>query len=204
MLMACGFQPMYGQQKSQEENPLLAGVRVDPVNAQNPRMAQMMRVGLEDRLNPGGVVPADAAYRLSVSLSHNEGAIATARDGTVSRYNVYLNSTYKLYRIADGKPVASGKLYNVSGYNNITNQYYATYVAGEDAIRRGITELTELYRQRLGAYLTVSPEDIATASAKSSEALPVFLPASGDMPIAPGAGGLYQDKNSGYHENRFP
>lgn len=200
----CGFQPLYGKYEGSKENPLLAGVTVNSV-AQNARMAQMLRTNLEDRLNPDGVVPANAPYRLEVSLGYSEAPIGTARDGTVSRYNVYLNSNYNLYRVSDGKRITSGNLYNVSGYNNIINQYFATYVADEDAIRRGIVELAELYRQRLGAYLTVNPEGTATAAAeKSQEEMPVFVPASGEVPMTPGARGFYQNQKSPYYENRFP
>lgn len=195
----CGFQPLYGKREAAENNPLLAGVRIESVSAQNARMAQMLRINLEDRLNPGGIVPANAPYRLEVSLGYNEAAIGTARDGTVSRYNVYLNSNYSLYRIADGKKIASGSLYNVSGYNNITNQYYATYVAGEDAVRRGIVELAALYRHRLGSYLTVGPEVATAAADAKTEALPAFVP-GGEMlvPMTPENMGFYQDKRSPY------
>lgn len=151
LLAACGFEPMYAKQ-SGKQNALLAGVRVE--GAPPGRLGQQFRIALEDQLNPEGVMPVDPLYRIQVTFDHTEAAIDTARDGTVSRYNVYLNSNYKLYRISDGVLMTSGSLRHVSSYNNITNEYFSTYVAQEDALERGIVELGKLYRQRLAVYLT--------------------------------------------------
>lgn len=217
MLAACGFQPMYGRQDGAEKTALQAGVRIDPIagiastegdkNVER-RLGQMFRIGLEEKLNPGGVIPPNPKYRLATTLGHSQAAIGVARDGTISRYNVYLASTYRLYRIADDKLIASGALQHVVGYNNITNQYFSSYVGEEDALKRGLGEMSELYRQRLGAYLTVHPEGTAAAAAGkpgAGETLPVFLPGSdSNIPVlAPGASGLYPVGDSPY-ENRLP
>jgi LPS-assembly lipoprotein len=150
-LSGCGFQPLYGTKPAKEENTLLAGVTVDPIPE---RLGQQFRINLEDQLNPGGAVPANSRYRLSAALRISEAGIGVARDGTVSRYNVYLDSDYTLTRIADGQKMISGQLRQVSSYNNITNEYYSTYVAKEDAYKRGVEALAQLYRQRLMAYLS--------------------------------------------------
>lgn len=153
LLTACGFSPMYGQ-KQQESSQLFAGVSIDPIPG---RMGQELRIALEDQLNSGGVVPAHPAYRLSSTLMHTSTPIGVARDGTVSRYNIYLNSEYKLYRASDGQLVAEGRVHHVTSYNNLTNAYFSTFVSEGDAIKRGIKELSENYRQRLTAYLS-SPD----------------------------------------------
>lgn len=150
---ACGFQPLYGKGGS-TQNTLLAGVKIDPIPN---RIGQEFRITLEGDLNPGGTVPANPSYRLHATLGISEGAVNVARDGTISRYNVNMESAYKLYRVSDNSLVTSGALRHVSSYNNITNQYFSTYVAQEDASRRGIKELSEMYRQRLAAYLTSDP-----------------------------------------------
>jgi LPS-assembly lipoprotein len=152
MLAGCGFSPLYGHhgQTSQSE-PILEGIKIDPVSG---RPGQLFTAELEDQLNPSGKVPATAKYRLNTKLTLSEAAIGVARDGTVSRYNIYLDSYYQLYRIADGQLMTSGNLRHVSSYNNTLNEYYSTYVAQEDAYKRGVTELAQLFRQRIGAYLT--------------------------------------------------
>lgn len=151
MLASCGFEPMYS--KKQQGNPdALAGVYIEKVSGEG-RMAQQFRTDLEDKLNPGGKVPANPAYSLSVSLVSTESAIGVARDGTISRYNLYLDSTYSLREYGTEKVVANGNLRQVASYNNLTNAYFSTYVSKEDAIKRGVTELSENYRQRLAPYL---------------------------------------------------
>lgn len=154
IIAACGFRPMYAESAKSDATPstIFAGVRIDPIPG-GGRMGQQFRINLEDRLNPGGTVPPNPAYRLSATLRSRPQAIGIARDGTVSRYNVYLDSEYALYRLADGEKITSGKVRHVSSYNNLTNIYFSTYISEQDAIRRGVEELSEIYRARLGAYL---------------------------------------------------
>lgn len=154
MLTACGFQPMYA--KAPKDTPsALAGVYVEPVNAPSEygRMSQQFRADLEDKFNPQGRVPAAPAFRLNATLSLTESAIGVAQDGTISRYNLYLNSNYTLKDYVTGEVIATGKLRHASSYNNLTNAYYSTYVSRQDAIMRGVTEMSEMYRQRLAPYL---------------------------------------------------
>jgi LPS-assembly lipoprotein len=154
LLTGCGFKPLYGARSQNTQTAaLLDGVKIDYVSVSKERMGQQLKIILEDRLNPGGAVPANPKYRLKVDLKETISAIGVAQDGTVSRYNLYLNSAYTLYRIADGQQMTSGSISNVSSYNNVTNAYFSTYISKEDAIKRGITELSEMYRARLSAYL---------------------------------------------------
>ncbi len=152
-LVACGFQPLYGTHQNGKSGASTIGVKIAPVVSADPRMGQMLRISLEDKFNPGGG-QNNPVYRLDTTLTYSETAIGTARDGTVSRYNVDLGSTYTLVRISDGKQMASDTLHQVGSYNNLVNQYFSTYVSKEDAVKRGVAELAEVYRQRLAAYLT--------------------------------------------------
>lgn len=141
---------MYGDTHSEKSSALLAGIAVDSIP---DRLGQQFRISLENKLNPRGGASSNPRYRLSATLKTAESGIGVARDGTVSRYNVYLDSSYTLYRISDGKKMISGNLRQVSSYNNITNEYFSTYVAKEDAHKRGVEALAMQYRQRLLAYL---------------------------------------------------
>jgi LPS-assembly lipoprotein len=145
-LAACGFQPMYGEQNQQA---LSAGVQIA---ASKDAMGQQFQQNLEDRLNPGGM-PAKPAYRLSVTVGSVTSGMGVARDGTVSRFNVTLRSGYVLLRLSDNVEIQRGEIQHVSSFNNQANQYFSTYISEKDAISRGITELSELYRQRIGALL---------------------------------------------------
>lgn len=143
---SCGFEPMYGKKNQQA---LAAGVKIE---TQNDAIGHQFKQDLEDALNPTGVPPRPE-YLLKVSVQTAASAIGVARDGTVSRYNVVLGSNYMLQRISDGKILQKNQVQHVSSFNNQTNQYYSTYISEKDAISRGIKELAELYRQRIGAIL---------------------------------------------------
>ncbi|MDX2074170.1 MAG: hypothetical protein SFX19_07400 [Alphaproteobacteria bacterium] len=146
-LAACGFTPMRGAQNRQA---LSVGVSVDA--SPKDEDGRELEKALEDRLNLQGL-PSHPAYKLSVVLTSALGGIGVARDGTVSRFNVTLTSNYVLTRLADDKIIQRGEIRHVSSFNNQTNQYFSTYISEKDSIKRGIAELSELYRQRIGALL---------------------------------------------------
>lgn len=146
IVSGCGFQPMYG---ARYQNSLSAGIAIE---APKDAAGQQFQQDLEDQLNPEGVPPRPK-YRLNVQLTYASGAIGVARDGTVSRFNVTMNSSFVLTRISDNVVVERGDIHHVSSYNNQANQYFSTYVSERDSIKRGITELAGLYRQRIGALL---------------------------------------------------
>jgi LPS-assembly lipoprotein len=152
LLAGCGFHPLYARNTvDNDKSQVFAGVTVDPMSGRN---GQMLKSNLEDQLNPDGAIPPSPAYRLNVTFNSSVVPIGVARDGTVSRYNVYLATKYVLYRIADGKPVTSGDIGYVDSYNNQINDYFSTYISEEDAYKNGITQLGELYRERLASYLS--------------------------------------------------
>jgi hypothetical protein len=150
---ACGFEPMYGAKNSAPSAAKpLAGVQVETA-AQERFQRQQLQIQLEDKLNPSGAAVTQPAFRLFADVVVTTAGLGVSRDGTVTRYNVVLTSKYQLYRSGETKPVASGTLRHVSSYNNLPNQYYSAYVSEQDAIRRGIAELAELYHQRLSSIL---------------------------------------------------
>lgn len=157
LLCGCGFHPLYAKHPADDTtSKLTAGVKIEPIEG---RSGQILRSNLEDRLNPAGYASGNPAYRLNIKLTHNSTPIAVARDGTVARYNVQLTSQYVLTRNADDKIVARDQIGYVNSYNNLTPAYYSTYIAEQDAIKRGLIELSELYRQRLAIYLDAGAPD---------------------------------------------
>ena len=151
-LSGCGFHPLYGQKTDpNDQSKVFVGVKIDPIPT---HLGQMLQNGLEDKLNPHGDIPARPEYRLQVVLNKQESAIGTSRDGTVSRYNVYLTSHYVLYRISDNKQVTTGDISCVGSYNNVTNAYFSTYISEQDSYKNGIAQLSDMYRDRIGSYLS--------------------------------------------------
>lgn len=150
LLAACGFQPMHGEQ-SDSAATLLAGFVVE---APNDTLGREFKQNLEDRLNPGGHVPDKALYKLVVELTSGVSGVGVARDGTASRYNIVLNSPYTLTRISDGKVIHRGTVRHLASYNNQTNSYFSTFISERDATRRGLVELSKMYRQRMAVVVT--------------------------------------------------
>lgn len=144
LLAGCGFEPMYAKKN---QSALATGVKIV---TSNDAIGQQFHQNLEDRLNPSGL-PSKPHYVLSVKVQTVTESIGVARDGTVSRFNVTLASEYVLTRLSDGKEIQRSQIDHVSSYNNQPNQYYSTYISEKDALSRGLVELSELYRQRIGA-----------------------------------------------------
>lgn len=163
MLPACGFQPVYSKKHDVSQNsPIHTGVKVsasasgnillsnnNSIDNSNATMARQFTYDLEDLLNSKDEIPQ---YRLEVALTQSNIGIGVARDGTASRYNLVINSGYKLIRLSDNKEVDNGSISNVTSYNNPNNKFFSTYISEQDARKRGISELAELYRQRLIAF----------------------------------------------------
>ncbi|MGE0754005.1 MAG: hypothetical protein AB7L92_02465 [Alphaproteobacteria bacterium] len=142
---------MYSARPSGAPSPVEAGVLVEKLTGSKAK--HQLWIALEDKLNPKGKVPSDPKYHLYVTLASDVTAIGIAIDGTVSRYNVTLTSSYVLKDRITGEPVTSGNLRHVGSYNNRTNEYFSTYVSSEDALERGVSALSETYRQRLAPFL---------------------------------------------------
>jgi LPS-assembly lipoprotein len=177
LLSGCGFKPLYAKKAPADVSKVFAGVKIESIPG---RSGQLFKAELEDQLNPRGDIPSKPAFRLSVNFTYKVIPIGVARDGTVSRYNVYLRSHYILYRIADDLPVTSGDIGFVNSYGNLTNAYFSTYISEQDAIKRGIIELSQLYRQRLATYL----EEGAPVQEIRLDSNPGIMP----IPISPTQG----------------
>lgn len=160
MLSACGFKPVYGTASGlPAESPVRDGIKIyatasgttpSSVNtsidsSSSAAMSRQFVNNLEDLVGPS----ASPTYKLEVVMVQSSVGIGVARDGTASRYNLVIDSSYKLSRLTDGKLVDSGTISNVTSYNNPNNQYFSTYISEQDARKRGISELAELYRHRL-------------------------------------------------------
>ncbi len=150
LLSACGFQTLHGSQNDSAE-VMNSGFIIE---APTTPIGRQLKEALEDKLNVRGHADKNAKYRVSVNITATNSGVGVARDGTASRYNITLESLYQVIRMADKKLMFSGNVRHIASYNNQTNNYFSTYVSEQDATRRGINELGEMYRQRIAALLT--------------------------------------------------
>jgi len=178
LLAACGFQPVHGSKTPVAEDSILrAGVAITTgsVNADNSdiHVAQLFKNDLEDLLLPAATPGQPPAYEIHIMITETSSAIGVSRDGTASRYNLILSSTYSINRAGEKETLTTGIIRNVTSYNNPNNQYFSIYVALQDVRKRGVAELAEMYRQRLISY---TKKTLVPVAPSANTPPPLFAP----------------------------
>lgn len=147
LLLGCGFEPLYGQRfgaASQE----LAAVRIAPIE---DRAGQRLHNDLRDRMNPRGQ-SAEPRYELSVTIREGKQELGTRTDETATRANLIVRASYRLIRLADGRPMLSGDSSSIASYN-ILRSDFATLSAENDARARALRELADTIATNLSVGL---------------------------------------------------
>lgn len=147
LLTACGFQSVH----CSKCGPLpgqLASIQVADIPG---REGQLLRIALEDRLNPQGAATSPA-YDLRIALTKTLIPVIVRPDGSIERYNIRFRSNFSLIRVADGAEVLKGEVNRISSAN-VSEEDFASYVTREDAAQRTLAEIAEEYKFRLIAWL---------------------------------------------------
>ena len=152
-LVACGFEPLYGQRGGGEVadgeavTEKLSQVLVLPIPH---RAGQEMHNFLRDDLNPLGQ-PSRPDYALSVILSERITELGIEKDATATRAKLTMIADYSL-KSFDGKEVLFlGKARSTNSYD-IVEDPYATQVAEFDARRQALRALSNEMKIRLATY----------------------------------------------------
>jgi LPS-assembly lipoprotein len=149
-LAACGFEPLYGAHQYASAgggNSPLSAISIDPIPSM---LGQQLKAELEDRFNPTGA-SVRSQYGLAVEIKPTKIPTVIEPDGTISRYNLQLDSSYRLYRKSDNAEMKTGKVTRTTSYN-LSNADFSDFIAGNDALHQALVELSEDYRMRLAAY----------------------------------------------------
>jgi LPS-assembly lipoprotein len=126
---ACGFQPMYRQPDANSGvSQELARISVP---SKTERHYQLVRNELVQRLQPDGPAPTQP-YRLDIIVTESRGAVLVTRSEDVSRINLSLSVSYKLFDTA-GAVLQSGSLTSLASYNVLRAEYFN--VAAENGAR---------------------------------------------------------------------
>lgn len=150
LVSACGFRPVYGKHYQEERGQVTAQLAEIQVMTDTSRLSQLFKAELEDRLNPEHHTGAKR-YQLHVGITEQNIPLFVAQDGTYGRGNLRYTLKYTLVRTQDHQSVDRGSLVRVSSYAaSETNAIYASYVAQEDAKRRGMVELANDLAMRIG------------------------------------------------------
>ena len=153
LLSGCGFTPMYGEaahgdSAAQELN----FVAIDNIP---DRPGQELRNLLIDRFYVDGR-PEKTIYRLQIALTSTEAELGIQSDGTSTRTQLSLTAKYTLLDNQD-KMVLSGIARSLVSYS-ILNAQYGTLVARQDALSRGLSQVSQEITNRLGAALHAKVE----------------------------------------------
>ena len=151
LLAGCGFEPLHKPAAHGEATPAqsLAQIQIRPIEG---RVGQQLHNLLLDRLNPAGQSRAPAYYLL-IGLRKTTTDLGIREDETATRANLRLTATYNLVSAEDNEVVLRGSSFSVNSYNILDlDVYYATTVAEEDAIRRGLREISNDIELRLSTY----------------------------------------------------
>ncbi len=149
-LGACGFQPLYGRAADgTATTDELAAVRVTPLE---DRIGQQFHNLLIDRLNPRGQ-PVEPAYTLKLELTKSTQGVNVRKDETATRANLILRASFALYAVGSDEALLQGSVNSINSYNILDSQFQ-TFVSEEDALKRGLRELSDDIRVRLATYFS--------------------------------------------------
>lgn len=150
VLAGCGFRPMYGNAGGNSDVfAELATISVAPIP---DRPGQQLRTNLTQLLTPQGK-PTDSRYRLSVKLTESRQLIAVARTGLSTRAQLTLTASYTLTDLATRTDVLRDTASIISAYN-ILDSDYSTLTSENFARTRGLEQLAQDIRSRLGAHFS--------------------------------------------------
>jgi len=157
-LAGCGFRPVYAPEGSGETVAAdqLSAVRIEPLR---DRAGQQLHNFLRDQLNPKGQ-PVDPDYKLEVELSQRTEKLAFRQDETATRANIIIKTAFVLRAADDDRVLYAGRASSIHSYN-ILDEQYPTDVSADDALRRGLREISQDIKLRLAVYFqTAEGQDL--------------------------------------------
>ena len=147
---ACGFQPLYGKTtQNADVQEKLAQIYIEPIKG---RTGQILRNELLDLANPGGI-PDQPVYRLQISIEIQKVGLAIQQDATKTRYNLTLNSKFRLTDAAGQDVIYSGSTQNIASYNVVQSEF-ANLSAANNAEKRAAIVAAEQINQQLSVFFS--------------------------------------------------
>ncbi|MHA1599971.1 MAG: LPS assembly lipoprotein LptE [Alphaproteobacteria bacterium] len=148
-LSACGFQPLYNhpQGGSLSTAEHMATVRIALLP---DRIGQQLHNLLRDRLNPQGQ-PRKPAFDLKIELVESLQELSIRKDETARRANLIVSARFLLQETGSEEIVLRGVATSTNSYNILSSQF-ATTNSELNARKRGLREISDDIRTRLGIY----------------------------------------------------
>ncbi len=189
LLTACGFQPVHGQSYHASQSADLSSILFEVSGVDGTpnavgsnamvarRYSELLKAEITDQLNPTGT-RAEKQFKVAISYTEQQVGLFVNPDGTASRGDLVLTSSYTITRLADAKPITTGSITRTSSFNTSPTADYASYVSIEDARKRGIIELAQDYKLRLAGLLPMinDPASLLNNPPKKPEKKPEDSP----------------------------
>jgi hypothetical protein len=148
LLAACGFAPMYGEQRGGEVRNELQTVRVALIAN---RTGQLLRRYIQDRIHPGDELPP-ALYQLEVGVVESRQYYGIQRDLTATYARLALTGYYTLRDVKTQQPAINGSVNVYSSYS-VAADPFNTVVAEADARERAVRNLGDELITRMSFFL---------------------------------------------------
>jgi LPS-assembly lipoprotein len=124
LLTACGFEPIYGEDKP--ANKIMGKIDVEVSNGRN---AFELRDRLIERL---GVLESDPNYLLKYTFSIKSKNLTISKDNDVTRYTLQGETNFDLIDLASKKVIYTNTIVSNTAYS-ATAGTYPTAIAERDA-----------------------------------------------------------------------
>lgn len=150
LLAGCTVQPLYAPSAvGPSVSAALTNIAIDPVDE---RIAQQVRNRLIFTLG-GGNPPANATYRMHLTVTSNVNALGVTPVESAPAYSVTVSVTYAVTSIASGEIVTRGTVRGTASFDR-TTQIYANTRAQRDAENRAAGLAADDIRVRLASAAT--------------------------------------------------
>lgn len=149
-LTACGFQPLYGSSTQNADVQIkLANTYIPPIKG---RTGQILRNELLDLTTPKGV-PSKPQYRLTIGLREAKTGLAIQEDDTKTRFNLTLNTNFRLIKTLDDTQIYAGSTQTIASYNVVASEF-ANLSAEINAEKRAALVAAKQIHQQLSVYFS--------------------------------------------------
>ena len=149
-LSGCGFRPLYGTMGADPgAQAIFASIYVEPIAQE--RAGYELRNKVIDLLRATDR-PANATYRLKITLTETREGVALQNDATITRYDLSFVAKYDLTD-ANLKSVTSGQETTIESFD-VAQSPYASLTGQEEAEKRAVQDMAEHIRIDLGVHFT--------------------------------------------------
>jgi LPS-assembly lipoprotein len=154
-LSGCGFNSLYGSNKSVGSSGQLATIKIDQIK---DRVGQQLRNELLDLLTPLGV-PRKPQYILNVTVQEGKRAFGFEKNAFTTRVDLSLLGSFSLTSFVTGQELTKGNIEAISSYDSVSSDF-ATLSAEKNARERCVLLITEDIRTRLAVYFVRQSETL--------------------------------------------